>query len=171
VIALHWLTQILEVVAALLAAPLFVGWINQCRAWLQNKSAPSVLLPYRSIRKLFHKDAVLATNASPLFRIAPYVVFGAMVCAAAIIPSLGTRLPISDAADAIALVGLFATARVFMSLAAIDVGTAFGTLGATSRHASSACIRASPSPGWPSCWYCSRRTRAYRSTTPPPISN
>jgi formate hydrogenlyase subunit 4 len=130
VIALHWLTQILEVVAALLAAPLFVGWINQCRAWLQNKSAPSVLLPYRSIRKLFHKDAVLATNASPLFRIAPYVVFGAMVCAAAIIPSLGTRLPISDAADAIALVGLFATARVFMSLAAIDVGTAFGTLGA-----------------------------------------
>jgi len=128
--ALHWLTQIIEVLAALLAAPLLVGWINQCRAWLQNKSAPSLLQPYRNIRKLFHKDAVLATNASPLFRIAPYVVFGAMVCAAAIIPSLGTRLPISDAADAIALVGLFATARVFMSLAAIDVGTAFGTLGA-----------------------------------------
>ena len=128
--ALHWLTQIIEVLAALLAAPLFVGWINQCRAWLQNKSAPSLLQPYRNIRKLFHKEAVLATNASPLFRLAPYVVFGAMVCAAAIIPSLGTRLPISDAADAIALVGLFATARVFMSLAAIDVGTAFGTLGA-----------------------------------------
>jgi formate hydrogenlyase subunit 4 len=120
----------LEVLAALAAAPLFVGWINQCRAWLQNKSAPPLLQPYRAIRKLFHKDAVLATNASPLFRIAPYVVFGAMVCAAAVIPSLGTRLPFSDAADAIALVGLFATARVFMSLAAMDVGTAFGTLGA-----------------------------------------
>jgi formate hydrogenlyase subunit 4 len=130
VTALEVTTQAGEVVAALLAAPLFIGWINQCRAWLQNKSAPSVLLPYRAIRKLFHKDAVLATNASPLFRIAPYVVFGAMVCAAAIIPSLGTRLPFSDAADAIALVGLFATARVFMSLAAMDVGTAFGTLGA-----------------------------------------
>ena len=34
------------------------------------------------------------------------------------------------AADAIALVGLLATARVFLSLAAMDVGTAFGTLGA-----------------------------------------
>jgi formate hydrogenlyase subunit 4 len=130
VTALPVLTQVLEVVAALLAAPLFVGWINQCRAWLQNKSAPSVLLPYRSFRKLFHKDAVLAANASPLFRAAPYVVFGAMVCAAAIIPSLATRLPFSDAADAIALVGLFATARVFMALAAMDVGTAFGSLGA-----------------------------------------
>ncbi len=122
--------QFFEALAALLVAPLFVGWVNKCRAWLQNRSAASVLQPYRTIRKLFHKDAVLATNASPLFRAAPYVVFGTMVCAAAIIPSLGTRLPFSNAADAIALVGLFATARVFMSLAAMDVGTAFGTLGA-----------------------------------------
>ncbi len=73
---------------------------------------------------------MIAANASPLFRFAPYMVFGAMVCAAAIIPSMGTRLPFSNAADAIALVGLLATARVFMSLAAMDIGTAFGTLGA-----------------------------------------
>ena len=53
-----------------------------------------------------------------------------MVAAAAIIPSMGTGLPFSSAADAIALVGLFAIARVFMSLAAMDIGTAFGTLGA-----------------------------------------
>jgi formate hydrogenlyase subunit 4 len=127
---LHWFGQFLEVLIALAAAPLFVGWVNQCRAWLQNKSAPSMLQPYRGIRKLFYKDAVLATHASPLFRIAPYIVFGAMVSAAAVIPSLSTRLPFSGAADAIALVGLFAMARVFISLAAMDVGTAFGTLGA-----------------------------------------
>ncbi|HWF98742.1 MAG TPA: NADH-quinone oxidoreductase subunit H [Steroidobacteraceae bacterium] len=122
--------QALEIAVALAAAPLFLGWVNQCRAWLANRNAPSMLLPYRNIRKLFHKDAVLAESASPLFRIAPYVVFGAMVVAAAIIPSLAGRLPLVVAADAIALVGLFATARVFLSLAAMDVGTAFGTLGA-----------------------------------------
>ncbi len=127
---LDWLTQLLEMLAALAAAPLFVGWINQCRAWLQNRSAPSILQPYRAIRKLFYKDAVLATHASSFFRVAPYVVFGAMVGAAAVIPSVSTRLPFSNAADAIALVGLFATARVFISLAAMDVGTAFGSLGA-----------------------------------------
>ena len=54
---MHWLTQLLEILIALLAAPLLVGWINQCRAWLQNRTAPSLLLPYRGIRKLFHKDA------------------------------------------------------------------------------------------------------------------
>jgi formate hydrogenlyase subunit 4 len=124
------LTQVLEIIAALAAAPLFLGWINQCRAWLQNRSAPSLWLPYRNIRKLFHKEAIIADNASPLFRLAPYVVFGAMVVAAAIIPSMGTGLPFTTAADAIALVGLLATARVFLSLAAMDIGTAFGTLGA-----------------------------------------
>ena len=64
-------TQALEVVAALAAAPLFLGWINQCRAWLQNRRAPSVWLPYRGLRKLFFKDAVIAQNSSPLFWIAP----------------------------------------------------------------------------------------------------
>ena len=123
-------TQLLEVVSATLAAPAFLGWVNQCRAWLQNRRAPSVLQPYYGLRKLLHKDAVLAENASSLFRAAPYVVFGTMVVAAAIIPSMGTGLPMSAAADGIALVGLLATARMFLSLAAMDVGTAFGSLGA-----------------------------------------
>jgi formate hydrogenlyase subunit 4 len=125
-----WLTQVLEVLAALVVAPLFLGWVNMVRAWLQNRRAPNPLLPYRGLRKLFHKDAVIADTASPLFRAAPYIVFGAMVAAAAIIPSMGTRLPFTSAADAIALVGLFAVARVFLSLAAMDIGTAFGTMGA-----------------------------------------
>lgn len=124
------MTQTLELVAALAAAPLFLGWINQCRAWLQNRRAPTLLLPYHNIRKLFHKDAVIAETASALFRVAPYIVFGTMTVAAGIIPSMGTGLPFTRAADAIALVGLLATARVFLSLAAMDIGTAFGTLGA-----------------------------------------
>jgi formate hydrogenlyase subunit 4 len=73
---------------------------------------------------------VLADRASSLFRAAPYVVFGCMALACGIVPTLSTELPLSPAADAIALVGLFALARVFISLAAMDVGTAFGTLGA-----------------------------------------
>jgi formate hydrogenlyase subunit 4 len=128
--AMAVLTQVLEIAAAILLAPLFLGWINQCRAWLGNRSAPSLLQPYRGIAKLFRKDAVLAHGASSLFRVAPYIVFGAMTLAAAVIPSMGTRLPFTAVADAIALVGLLATARVFMALAAMDVGTAFGTLGA-----------------------------------------
>jgi formate hydrogenlyase subunit 4 len=124
------ISQVLEIMVALALAPLLVGWVNQWRAWLQNRSAPGVLQPYRVLHKLFMKDVVMAENASPLFRAAPYVVFGCMTLACAIIPTLSTDLPLSPAADAIALVGLFALARVFISLAAMDVGTAFGSMGA-----------------------------------------
>ena len=124
------LSQLLQLVIALLLAPLLVGWVNQCRARLANKSAPSLMLPYRTIRKLFHKNAVVAENASPIFGVTPYVVFAAMALAASIVPSLATDLPFARAADAIALVGLFALARVFMALSAMDIGTAFGTMGA-----------------------------------------
>jgi formate hydrogenlyase subunit 4 len=123
-------SQLMAIVMALVLAPLMTGWVNQWRARLQNKSAPSLLQPYRILHKLFNKESVLAEHASPLFRMTPYIVFGCMILATAIIPTLSTDLPLSPAADAIALVGLFALARVFISLAAMDVGTAFGTLGA-----------------------------------------
>ncbi len=128
--AISFIRQFVEVGLAIAIAPLFTGWIAQCRAWLQNRSAPPLLQPYRMLRKLFFKDVALATNASVLFRTTPYVLFGTMVLAAAIIPSLVTDLPLARVADSIARVGLFATARVGLSLAAMDIGTAFGTLGA-----------------------------------------
>ncbi|MFA7270416.1 MAG: NADH-quinone oxidoreductase subunit H [Sterolibacterium sp.] len=124
------LLQFLALVLALVLAPLLTGWVNQCRAWLQNRSAPPLLQPYYQLGKLFEKEVVLAHNASSLFRAAPYVIFAAMVLAATIVPTLSTDLPFGPAADAIALVGIFALARVFSALAGMDVGTSFGTMGA-----------------------------------------
>jgi len=122
--------QFTELMLAILLAPLLTGWVNQCRAWLQNRSAPGLLQPYRNLNKLFRKEVVLAHNASPLFRIAPYLIFGSLALAAAIVPTLDIDLPLNAAADAIALVGLLALARLFVSLAGMDIGTAFGSLGA-----------------------------------------
>jgi formate hydrogenlyase subunit 4 len=124
------LSQGLEILIALAAAPLLSGWVNQCRAWLQNRRAPSIWQPYRMLHKLFNKESIVAEHASPLFRVAPYVIWACMTLACAIVPTLSIELPLSPAADAIALVGLFALARVAISLAAMDIGTAFGTLGA-----------------------------------------
>ena len=123
-------TQILQTLLIVGLAPLLVGWINQCRAWLQNRTGAGVLQPYRVLHKLFNKDAILAERASPMFRIAPYIQFGCMALVATIVPVLATDLPFAAAADVIALVGLFALARLFAALAAMDVGTAFGSMGA-----------------------------------------
>lgn len=122
--------QLAALVIALLGAPLLVGWVNKCRAWLQNRSAPPLLQPFRMLHKLFWKESVVANGATAMFRATPYVVFSCMLLAGMIIPTLSTNLPLAPAADAIALVGLFALARLFISLAAMDIGTAFGTMGA-----------------------------------------
>jgi formate hydrogenlyase subunit 4 len=124
------LAQVAAMLVALAVAPLLTGWVNVCRAWLQNRSAPPLLQPFRALHKLFWKESVVAHAATPLFRVAPYVVFGCMLLASMIVPTLSTNLPLAPAADAIALVGLFALARLFISLAAMDIGTAFGSMGA-----------------------------------------
>jgi formate hydrogenlyase subunit 4 len=123
------LAQLFAIALALALAPLLTGWVNQCRAWLQSRTAPPLLQQYYMLHKLFNKDVVLAHGASSLFRVAPFVVFGCMVLACAIVPTLSTDLPFAPAADTIALVGVFGLARIFISLAAMDIGTSFGTLG------------------------------------------
>ena len=123
-------TQVLSVALAIALAPLLSGWVAQCRAWLANRHAPPLAQPYWRLRKLLRRQPTLPEGSSPLFRAAPYVVLGCMSAAAAIIPSIGAGLPLASVADAIALVGLFALARVFQALAAMDAGTAFASLGA-----------------------------------------
>ena len=124
------LAQLTAMIVARVAAPLLTGWVNVCRGVLQNRRPPPLLLPFYALRKLFWKESVVAYDATALFRLAPYIVFGCMLLASMIIPTLSTNLPMAPAADAIALVGIFALARLFISLAAMDIGTSFGTLGA-----------------------------------------
>lgn len=122
--------QLAAILVALVGGPLLMGWVNMCRAWLQNRHAPPLLQPFYMLHKLFHKESVVAHNASPIFRLTPYIVFGCMLLACGIIPTISTNLPLAPVADAIALVGLFGLARLFISLAAMDIGTSFGTMGA-----------------------------------------
>ena len=74
---------------------------------------------------------LLAENASWLFRAVPYIVFGAMLLAATVVPLVAVRLPTAAIADMIVLVGFFALARFFTALAGLDIGTAFGGMGAS----------------------------------------
>jgi formate hydrogenlyase subunit 4 len=74
---------------------------------------------------------VLAENASWLFRAVPYLVFAATWVAAALVPTFATGLHFSWTADLIAIVALLGTARFFLALAGMDVGTSFGGIGAS----------------------------------------
>jgi formate hydrogenlyase subunit 4 len=81
--------------------------------------------------RLLRKEVVLADNASWLFRVTPYVTFAAIWVAAALIPTFATGLPFNWTADLIAIVALLGSARFFLALAGMDVGTSFGGIGSS----------------------------------------
>lgn len=128
---LLWIAGIVQTLLLVLAAPLFNGWIKCVKCWMQNRRAPSLLQPYRDLRRLFAKEIILAHRASVLFRIAPYVVLGTAMLAASTVPFITVRTPLAAVMDALVLVGTLALGRFFLSLAALDIGTAFGGMGAS----------------------------------------
>src|SRR5690606_18211007 len=81
--------------------------------------------------RLLRKEAVVADGASWLFRAAPYLVFGATWVAASLVPTFATGLVFSWTADLIAIIALLGSARFFLALAGLDVGTSFGGIGAS----------------------------------------
>ena len=126
-----WQTQLVQLVLVLVLAPLLSGVTRKIKSRLLRRRGPSVFQPYRDILKLIRKETVIADNASWLFRTAPYVIFATTWLAAALIPTFAAGLAFSAAADVIVIVALLGTARFFLALAGLDVGTSFGGIGSS----------------------------------------
>ncbi len=103
------LVQGVQMLLVLLLAPLLTGFVRKVKARLVRRKGPSVFQPYRDLLRLLRKEVVLAENASWLFRVTPYVTL----------------------ADLIAIVALLGSARFFLALAGMDVGTSFGGIGSS----------------------------------------
>jgi formate hydrogenlyase subunit 4 len=125
------LVQFAQLLLVLSIAPLLTGYIRKVKAHLLRRRGPPVLQPYRDLLKLIRKEAVLAHNASWVFRVAPYIVFATTLIAAALVPTFATGLVFSPAADLIAIVALLGSARFFLALAGLDIGTSFGGIGSS----------------------------------------
>ncbi len=125
------LLQVVQMAFVLALAPLLVGWVRFVKARLAGRRGPSPLLPYWDVLRLLRKEAVLAHDASWLFRATPYVMFTAVWLAAGLIPTFSTHLALAPSADLIALIALLGAARFFLALAGMDVGTSFGGIGSS----------------------------------------
>jgi formate hydrogenlyase subunit 4 len=112
-------------------APLLTGFVRKLKARLQRRRGPPLLQPYRDLLRLLRKDVVLAESASWLFRVIPYIVFAATWVAASLVPTFRSGLYFSWSADLIAIIALLGSARFFLALAGLDVGTSFGGIGSS----------------------------------------
>src|SRR6059058_2265666 len=123
--------QAAQMLLVLLLATLLTGFTRTVKARLLLRRGPSVIQPYRDLVRLMRKEVVLAENASWLFRVSPYLIFAATWVAASLVPTFRTGLLFSWSADLIAIIALLGSARFFLALAGLDVGTSFGGIGSS----------------------------------------
>lgn len=123
--------QISQMLLVLVLAPLLTGLVRKVKARLLRRRGPPLLQPYLDLLRHSRKEAVVAESASWLFRTVPYLVFAATWVAAALVPTFATGLLFSWSADLIVIIALLGSARFFLALAGMDVGTSFGGIGSS----------------------------------------
>jgi len=123
--------QGVQMTLVLALAPLLTGFVRKVKARLVRRQGPPLLQPYRDLWRLMRKEVVLADSSSWLFRTAPYLIFAGTWVAAALVPTFATGLMFSWSADLIAIIALLGSARFFLALAGMDVGTSFGGIGSS----------------------------------------
>ena len=120
-----------QMLLVLLVAPAVAGLTRLVKARLMRRQGPPLMQGYRDLLKLVRKEAVVADNASWLFRSSPYVIFALTWVAAALVPTFASGLMFNWAADMVALVAIAGAARALLALAGMDIGTSFGGLGSS----------------------------------------
>lgn len=114
-----------------LLSPLFVGIIRKLKAKLQNRDGASIFQPYRDLVKLFHKDEVISKDASWIFQVMPYILFGVTLAIGFSIPLFSFALVNNITGDFLVIIYLIALGTFFLALAGIDVGSPFGGFGSS----------------------------------------
>ncbi|MBE0523305.1 MAG: NADH-quinone oxidoreductase subunit H [Methanosarcinales archaeon] len=120
-----------QLLIILALAPLLNGLIKKVKAFFTLRKGPGLFQSYHELIKLMRKDSVVSDKASWLFHAAPVISFASILAAGLLIPLYATVLPLGFAGDLIAVVYLFALARFFIALAALDTGSSFGGMGAS----------------------------------------
>jgi formate hydrogenlyase subunit 4 len=130
-VILDLVVQGAQMLLVLALAPLLTGVVRKVKARVLRRRGPPLLQPYRDLERLMRKEVVLAESASWLLRVIPYLVFAATWVAASLVPTFRTGLMFSWSADLIAIIALLGSARFFLALAGLDVGTSFGGIGSS----------------------------------------
>jgi len=124
------LKMFVQAMAIVLLAPLVQGFIQWCKARMQNRRGPVPWQPYLTLFKLLSKDLVIASTASWVTRFTPFVCFGAAFAVAGLVPFIPDASA-GGVSDLFLIVYLFGLSRFAMALAGMDTGSSFGGMGSS----------------------------------------
>ena len=114
-----------------LGGPLLLGLLRKVRARLEGRRGASVLQPLRDLAKLLTKQRLRPRESSWVFAAGPVVFAATALCVSAIAPLATTRPPLASSSDFFAVIFVLLAGSVFLALAGLDTGTAFGGMGSS----------------------------------------
>ena len=122
--------NILCIILAAVLAPLFIGIVNQTKAFFGGRRGPGFLRLYFDICKLLRKSCPRPEHSTWLFDIAQSASLGAVVVAVTVFPWIGGG-GIASLVPAALFFYLLAAGRFFTVIGALDAGNAFEGMGAS----------------------------------------
>jgi formate hydrogenlyase subunit 4 len=120
-----------QVVGGVALAPLLPGLVQHWKARLQGRRGPTLLQPYRELRRLWGKSMVDPEGAGPVYRLAPVIVSAALAGGILVVPVAQAVPNLGLGHDAFVLLGLLALARFAITTASWDVSNGFSLMGAS----------------------------------------
>lgn len=130
---------LLHLSIVMILSPLLLGIIGKTKAFFAGRWGPPLLQPYYDIGKLLKKGNVYSTTTTWIFQIGPIISLAAILVSSILIPMGSLKAPFQFFGDIILFAGLYALARFFMMIAALDTGSSFEGMGA-SREAAFSCL-------------------------------
>ena len=122
---------LLQVILVLALAPLAVGLVRFFKARLQGRHGAAPWLPYYTYLTLLKKEAVISTSSSWMLRAAPFAVLGSAVFLVIVLPLTSVGGVAAHLSNFIIVAAILALGSAFLVMAGLDVGSAFGGMGAS----------------------------------------
>ncbi|HWQ41431.1 MAG TPA: NADH-quinone oxidoreductase subunit H [Desulfosporosinus sp.] len=115
----------------LVAAPLLQGLIKRSKAFWQMRQGPSILQPYKDLRKLLSKEELISEHASWIFFLTPRIALVSTLMAALVIPNAWGWAPLSGWGDLFIFGASLGLVRLFLTLSGLEGAGTFGGMGSS----------------------------------------
>jgi formate hydrogenlyase subunit 4 len=116
-----------NVLIALLVAPLFEGLLRKLKALVHSRMGPPITQPYLDLLKLLGKED-LRSSRSWVGAAAPAMALGSVLVLATLVP-MGGHPPLGGSGDVIVLIYVASMSAVLLMLAAFSSGSPYASLG------------------------------------------
>lgn len=124
---MYW---ILNLILALLLAPVLFGVLNKVKAFFAGRKGPRILQTWYDIFKLLRKGSVYSTSSTWIFKFAPVGTLAAIAIAMLFLPLGFAASPLKFQGDALLFLYMLGLGRLLTVLGALDTASSFEGMGA-----------------------------------------